>query len=105
MDLGNGRVYQLVAGVNTVGRKANSSKATVQIDTNDRYMSRVHAEIKFEKGFHFFRVLTDSGNETKINDQLIQSGDVLIIQHGDVIQLANTRLRFISEDEDDITLK
>ena len=95
----HGQVLYLSKGVNTVGRKADSSRATLQIQTTDHFMSRMHAEIKFEKGFHFFRPLTDK-NETRINGHLVGMGDCMILQNGDTIRLANTDIQFQFEDDD-----
>ena len=92
IDVSNGKVYQLLAGVNTIGRKAPSSSATVQIDTTDRYMSRLHVEIYFDK-FHFFRILAEK-NETTVNGQVMTMGDSIILRGGEVLKLANTVLRF-----------
>ena len=40
-----GQSYQLSDGLNTIGRQANSSDATIQIATVDHKMSRHHAKI------------------------------------------------------------
>lgn len=40
-----GRAYSLTMGINTIGHGDSSSSASVQISTEDRYMSRNHAVI------------------------------------------------------------
>ena len=41
----DGVSYELEEGQNIVGRKGNTSKATIQIATDDHYMSRQHCAI------------------------------------------------------------
>lgn len=103
IDLTTGKTYRLSSGVNTIGRKAKTSTATVQIETTDGYMSRVHAEIKYENGFHFFRILSDK-NEPIVNGQLVTKADSLILQGGERIKLGNTELLFRIPGDDDDTL-
>lgn len=105
-DTTNGKCYQLNVGVNTIGRKAASSNASLQIDTSDRYMSRVHIEIRFDGSFHFLRVLTDK-NQTLVNGQSLLKDEEIILQGGEVLTLAYTDLRFESheiENQDDKTV-
>lgn len=42
-----GQKYPLGFGNNVIGRKATTSQATVQIATDDRYMSRQHLAIRY----------------------------------------------------------
>ena len=44
-----GQKYPLGFGNNVIGRKATTSQATVQIATDDRYMSRQHLAIQVNK--------------------------------------------------------
>ena len=93
VDMTSGASYNLSLGKNTIGRKATTSQATVQIETSDRYMSRVHAEIRFDGRFHFFRVLTEK-NPTLVNGQVVRKDEELILQGGETITMANTPLLF-----------
>ena len=94
--------YQLSKGVNTIGRKAKSSTAMIQIATNDLCMSRVHAEIKVDK-FHFFRVLSNK-NPTMVNGKVIGLDEVLILQGGETIKMANTVLKFDLGQDSEVTI-
>ena len=93
VDISNGTSYDLSLGKNTIGRKAGTSQASVQIETSDRYMSRVHIEIRFDGRFHFLRVLTEK-NPTLVNGQVVHKDEELILQGGETITLANTPLLF-----------
>jgi uncharacterized Zn finger protein (UPF0148 family) len=99
IDVSTGKSYQLVSGVNTIGRKAPSSSATIQIDTSDRYMSRTHVEINFDS-FHYFRILSEK-NQTTVNGQTLKMGDCIILYGGEELKLANTVLRFEQEEDDE----
>lgn len=60
--IGTSHMYTLSLGINTIGRKAQTSNATVQIDTDDLTMSRSHSIIEVRKlktgGYiHYFRML------------------------------------------------
>lgn len=68
----------------TLGRK--------QIDTNNPYLSRKHAEIRFEDGKLYIR---DAGstNGTIINGRLLAPGEKQPLQHDQRIRLADTFLQ------------
>lgn len=76
-----------------VGRKAATSRASVQIDTTDGYMSREHIQIDVDNGS--FSVMNARNlNDTYVNSQLIANGDVVVLQHGNVIKMGESSLRF-----------
>ena len=81
-----GRTYQLRLGINTIGRKAASSPASVQIATDDRTMSRSHAVID----------VSHAGGKTPsfLNGSLIGQQDQLILNNGDRIKMGNTEMTF-----------
>lgn len=92
-----GKQYSLSLGINTVGRKANSSSATIQIDVNDRYMSRNHAIIEVRNaGGQIIHILKNGANKNPsyLNDQLLADGDQMILNNGDRIKLGMTTLTF-----------
>lgn len=92
-----GRTYQLRLGINTIGRKAASSTASVQIATNDRTMSRSHAIIEVsnagEKTIHILRNGANK-NPSYLNGTLIGPQDQLILNNGDRIKMGNTEMTF-----------
>lgn len=94
---GFGRSYQLSVGINTIGRKATTSPATVQIAVDDRYMSRSHAIIEVRNtGGQVIHILRNGKNQNPsyLNGTLIQANDQLILNNGDNIKFGNTELIF-----------
>lgn len=89
-----GRDYQLQVGSNTIGRKATTSTATVQIDTQDRTMSRSHAVIEVRgSGMHILRNGANK-NPSYLNGALISPSDQMVLNDGDRIKLGMTELTF-----------
>lgn len=92
-----GRTYKLRLGINTVGRKASTSSATVQIDTTDRTMSRSHAVIEVRNaGGQVLHILKNGANKNPsyLNGTILGPGDQLILNNGNRIKLGNTELTF-----------
>ena len=92
--------YPLKLGVNTIGRKAVSSVATVQIVTEDKTMSRQHAIIevnKTAKGYTHRLRNHQNKNATYVNSQLIGDGDVVVLSGGVQIKMGDTLLLFVLE--------
>lgn len=92
-----GNVYQLYNGINSIGRKASSSPASVQIAVEDRYMSRNHAIIEVRNsGGNILHIMKNGANKNPsyVNGKLIESFDQVILNHGDKIKLGYTELTF-----------
>lgn len=92
-----GRTYQLRLGINTIGRKAASSPASVQISTDDRTMSRSHAVIEVSHaGGKTIHILRNGANKNPsfLNGSLIGQQDQLILNNGDRIKMGNTEMTF-----------
>ncbi len=92
-----GRSYALRSGINTIGRKASSSSASVQIATDDRTMSRSHAIIEVNNaGGKTIHILRNGANKNPsyMNGSLIGQQDQLILNNGDRIKMGNTELIF-----------
>ncbi len=92
-----GRTYQLRSGINTIGRKAASSPASVQIATDDRTMSRSHAVIEVSHaGGKTIHILRNGANKNPsfLNGSLIGQQDQLILNNGDRIKMGNTEMTF-----------
>lgn len=92
-----GRTYQLRLGINTIGRKAASSPASVQIATDDRTMSRSHAVIDVNHaGGKTIHILRNGANKNPsfLNGSLIGQQDQLILNNGDRIKMGNTEMTF-----------
>lgn len=103
--VGTSLVYSLSLGVNTIGRKAQTSNATIQIDTDDLTMSRSHSIIEVQKlktgGYIHYFSNAQNKNATYINSELIENGDRIILRGGEIIKMSNTTLKFILLSEDD----
>lgn len=97
--------YKLSLGMNTLGRAAQTSHATVQIKTDDGYMSRMHGAIEVNKlpsgGYVHYYSNTENKNPTYINGIKVEKGDRIILSDGDVVKMANTELTFVVETGDE----
>lgn len=92
-----GRSYQLMIGINSIGRKATTSSATVQIDTADRTMSRNHALIEVRNsGGQVLHILKNGANKNPsyLNGTLVEASDQLILNNGDRVKFGSTELVF-----------
>lgn len=86
--------YPLEEGMNIVGRKGTTSKATVQIETADRYMSRQHCcitvtplpdgDIKVVLGNY------QNKNLTTVDGLPIETGDEIRLTDGNAITMGQT---------------
>lgn len=94
----DGISYELDEGQNIIGRKGTTSKATVQIATEDRYMSRQHCAINVvtlpdgtKKA-----VLSNYQNKnlTTVDGQEIETGDAIRLTDGNTITMGHTTVTF-----------
>lgn len=93
----DGSHYPLQMGINTIGRKAASSAATVQILTNDLTMSRSHAIIEVNNvGGQIMHTIKNGANKNPsyVNGIVIGPQDKLVLNNGAHIQMGNTNLTF-----------
>lgn len=97
---GTGISFRLRPGRNVIGRKATHSSADFQIDTGgDRSMSREHIVIDVKivpkKGFvHYVSLFKEKVNKTYIGHEPLLYGDCMVLNHGDVVKLPGTTLKF-----------
>lgn len=93
-----GNDYPLEEGQNIVGRKGTTSKATVQIATEDRYMSRQHCSITVTTLPDGTKkaVLSNYQNKnlTTVDGQEIETGDEIRLTNGDRITMGHTTVTF-----------
>ena len=93
-----GKEYPLSEGQNIVGRQGATSKATVQIETADRYMSRQHCSITVSTLPDGTKkaVLSNYQNKnlTSIDGQEIETGDEIRLTNGDRITMGHTTVVF-----------
>lgn len=94
----NDEPYFLEEGQNIVGRKGNTSKATVQIATDDRYMSRQHCSITVTTLPDGTKkaVLSNyqNKNQTTVDGQEIETGDAIRLNNGNRITMGHTTVVF-----------
>lgn len=94
----DGISYPLEEGQNIIGRRGNTSKATIQIATDDRYMSRQHCSITVT-------ILPDgtkkavlsnyqNKNLTSIDGQEIETDDAIRLTDGNSITMGHTTITF-----------
>lgn len=106
----HGLLYSLKPGVNIVGRKAATSKATVQIDVQGlpseigRTMSRHHLQIIVQSDKnqirHLVKLLDNVPNETYLNNTLLHKNDIKILSDGDVLKMGKVMVEFVAENVD-----
>ena len=93
-----GKDYPLNEGQNIVGRQGTTSKATVQIETADRYMSRQHCSITVTTLPDGTKkaVLSNYQNKnlTTIDGQPIETGDSIRLTDGNTITMGHTTVTF-----------
>ena len=93
-----GREYKLEEGQNIIGRKANTSTATIQIETADRYMSRQHCSITVKTLPDGTKkaILSNyqNKNSTKVDGQEIATGDEIRLSDGNSITMGHTTIIF-----------
>ena len=93
-----GHSYPLNEGQNIVGRKANTSTASIQIDTPDRYMSRQHCSIVVTTLADGTKkaVLSNyqNKNQTSVDNMEIETNDKIRLIDGNHIKMGETTVIF-----------
>jgi len=93
-----GKIYPLKDGRNIVGRHGETSQATVQIETADRYMSRQHCSITVTTLPDGTKksVLSNYQNKnlTSVDGQPIETGDTIRLTDGNSITMGHTTVNF-----------
>lgn len=94
----DGKDYTLKDGENIVGRSATKTEATIQIATDDAYMSRMHVRIEVRKfpdgGQKVVLSNYKNRNQTCINSHPIETGDEIRLVDGDQIKMGKTIITF-----------
>ena len=94
----NGIEFSLEIGENIIGRKGNTSNATVQIPTDDRFMSRQHCRINVISLSDGTLKVTlrdyQNKNMTSVNGMVISQGDEIRLSNDDKITMGNTTIIF-----------
>ena len=94
----NVHTYPLAEGQNIIGRKGYTSEATVQIDTDDRYMSRLHCIITVTTLPDGTRKAVLSNHQNKntitVDGQPLEAGDAIRLADGNSIRMGHTDIIF-----------
>lgn len=98
-----GQSYELREGRNSVGRGSSKHEADVEIDTDDRSVSRVHClleAIRLKSG-RVKVVVSDlrtaekiAQKPTLVYDEPLAAEDRLVLEDGDTIEIGDQTLRF-----------
>lgn len=102
----SGPSYQLRVGKNVIGRQASQSAANFQIPTEgSKRMSREHLIIEIKKvpgkGFvHYASLCKQKANDTFIGVELLEYGDCMVLNHGDIIKLPDVNVKFELPDDE-----
>ena len=101
-----GPSYQLKNGKNIIGRRASQSSADFQIATGEnKRLSREHLVIEIKKvqgkGFvHYASLYKQKTNKTYIGTELLEYGDCIVLNDGDIIKLPDVNIKFEIPDEE-----
>lgn len=94
----NGQRFPLATGTNIVGRKAQSSTASVQLPTGDAYMSRQHIRITItplpDGSVQAMLSNYKNMNPTSVNDQQLTNSDEIVLQSGYRIRMGATTVEY-----------
>ena len=91
-----GRNYRLTSGMNSIGRMAPSSEASVQIVTDSRKMSRMHACIDVKENGESKAVLSNwhNKNATSVNGMPVVEGNLVTLHPGDHVMMGDVEMIF-----------
>ncbi|OCW95508.1 hypothetical protein A9168_02275 [Macellibacteroides sp. HH-ZS] len=92
--------FQLRTGINIIGRKnGNTSEAKIEIETNDKLMSREHIKIEVVQynnaEYNYLLSDYDSKNQTRHNSHYLETGEIIVLRNKDEIEIGNTKIQFI----------
>lgn len=101
----NGVMHPLKVGSNSVGRKAKSGTADIQL-AGDKYMSRNQGIFYVEKTFNGFVYKYQelgAANHSVISGVVLEDGDVVAVKVGDVLLMGDTSVQLCECFDEDKT--
>ena len=90
-----GKCYELHEGCNIVGRKASTSKADVQLEVADHYMSRQNVEMRVYKTGGTVTVTIacyKNLNPVFLGKEELKKGNELVLSDGDEFTMGKTQM-------------
>lgn len=93
----DGKEFALKKGRTVIGRCASTSQAGMQIPTEDRYMSRMHAIITVKDGMSGLEHQLEPANPKnpiKLNGRIVEQGDIVVLNWGDKLTFGHTDVVF-----------
>ena len=102
--------FELHAGKNIIGRKAKGSAADIQIPEESKRMSREHLVVEVKKvpgkgWVHYASLFKEKVNATYVNDELLEYGDRIVLNPGDLLKLPGVNVKFDIADDEATSLK
>ncbi len=105
-----GKHYDLQKGRNTIGRKSSKHEAQLELDTDDKSVSRLHClleAITTSKG-RVKVIISDLRTPDKVSqkpilldDEPLAKEDRLVLEDNDTFQIGGQTIRFIQKDADE----
>ncbi|MBR5086555.1 MAG: FHA domain-containing protein [Muribaculaceae bacterium] len=97
----NGMKQPLDRGKNTIGRRAFTSNAKIQLPAQDKYFSRSHIiiEVNVDSYGNTYATLSNhmNMNGTKVNGIPIGQTDIVKLKKGDLVTMGETTIIFEAE--------
>jgi DNA-directed RNA polymerase subunit M/transcription elongation factor TFIIS len=91
----------LKKGINTIGRRKTGSQSSIQLETTDEFISRIHAQIelavKADNTFEYLLSDAGSANGTYHNGERLEKGEVVILSLKDKVRIGHTTFQFMVE--------
>ena len=102
------RIVSLKRGINTLGRRSPNSSGSIQLPTEDSFMSKNHAtiEVVMKADGVFEHRLSDNGskngtfhsrNECFSREDRLEKGETTLLLPGDSIRMGHTCFKLIAE--------
>lgn len=97
--------YPLHEGANTIGRKARTGTASIQVD-GDVYMSRLQGTFYVEKttaGYRYRYEELKASNHTTVRGTVLNEGDVIAVGPEDILVMGETSVQLCYAKDDECT--
>lgn len=102
----NGQSHELREGANTIGRRARTGTASIQV-AGDGYMSRLQGTFyakRTPQGYCYRYEELKAANHTTIRGTVLNEGDVIAVNPGDVLVMGETSVQLCQAADDESTI-